>query len=174
MDAVVGIYYSEKKKPLIMGQGGGGARDYRSHLIQKDVSHANSLRFQRVEERRGHSKLHMAKLPNAERAVVSIEKLRDYSLNPEHPEGKHKARVFQAAFGFTQADAATLREMVLEAANTGEATTGKTISHGQMYVVDFIAPGLLRRDVTIRTAWLVAKNTDFPRLVSCYVKGKRK
>lgn len=34
------------------------------------------------------------KLPNAENAVVSIEKLRDYSLNPNHPEGKHKARAF--------------------------------------------------------------------------------
>jgi hypothetical protein len=34
------------------------------------------------------------KLPNAEKAVVDIVKLRDYSLNPHHPEGKHKARAF--------------------------------------------------------------------------------
>jgi hypothetical protein len=47
----------------------------------------------------------MPKLPNAERAVVEIEKLRDYSLNPGHDEGKHKARVFRAALGFTRADA---------------------------------------------------------------------
>ncbi len=34
------------------------------------------------------------KLPNAENAVIDIKKLRDYCLNPNHPEGKHKARVF--------------------------------------------------------------------------------
>jgi len=46
-------------------------------------------------------------LPNAERAVADIEKLRDYALNPEHDEGQHKARVFLSALGFTQDDAAT-------------------------------------------------------------------
>lgn len=111
----------------------------------------------------------MPKLPNADRAVADIEKLRDYSLNPEHDEGKHKARVFQSALGFTQSDAAILRAMVLEAARTQEATTGKFIAHGQMYVVDFITPGL-RGPVLIRTAWIVETDTDFARLVTCYVR----
>jgi len=113
----------------------------------------------------------MPKLPNAERAVADIEKLRDYSLNPKHVEGQRKARVFQSALGFTQADAATLREMVLEAARTQEATPSKLIAHSQMYVVDFVAPGL-REPVLIRTAWIVETDTDYPRLVTCYVKGK--
>jgi hypothetical protein len=34
------------------------------------------------------------KLPNSEKAIVDIAKLRDYSLNPEHESGGHKARVF--------------------------------------------------------------------------------
>ena len=50
------------------------------------------------------------KLPNAPRAVVDIAKLRDYSLNPKHPEGKHKARVFAAALDLGIADATWLRE----------------------------------------------------------------
>ena len=113
----------------------------------------------------------MPKLPNAERAVADIEKLRDYSLNPLHDEGKHKARVFLAALGFTQADAATLRALVLDAAHSRDAKPGKLLPHGQMYVLDFPAQGL-RGLVTIRTAWIVARDTDFPRLVTCYVKGK--
>jgi hypothetical protein len=36
----------------------------------------------------------MAILPNVNKAVVPIEKLRDYSLNSSHDRGKHKARVF--------------------------------------------------------------------------------
>jgi hypothetical protein len=31
-------------------------------------------------------------IPHAENATVDIRKLRDYCLNPEHPEGTHKAR----------------------------------------------------------------------------------
>ena len=50
------------------------------------------------------------KLPNADQAVVDIAKLRDYCLNPLHPVGKHKARVFRSALGFTIDDAERLRE----------------------------------------------------------------
>src|SRR5437879_5433438 len=112
----------------------------------------------------------MPKLPNAERAVVDIRKLRDYSLNPEHDEGKHKARVFRAALNFTQEDAERLRDLVLDAARNEEAMLGKRINHGQLYTVDFTTEGLRGR-VVIRTAWIVALDTDFPRLVTCYVKG---
>ncbi|MGI8997634.1 MAG: DUF6883 domain-containing protein [Pyrinomonadaceae bacterium] len=111
----------------------------------------------------------MPKLPNAERAVVPIEKTRDYCLNPEHDEGKHKAEVFRRLFGFTQADAERLREMILAAARTFDASEGQTLAHGQMYTLDFPAQSL-RGEVTIRTAWIVERSTDFPRLVTCYVK----
>ena len=52
------------------------------------------------------------RLPNADQAIVEIAKLRDYSLNTQHPEGKHKARVFQAALGFTAEDAVQVRELI--------------------------------------------------------------
>jgi hypothetical protein len=44
------------------------------------------------------------KLPNGDRAIVDLEKLRAYCLNPQHPRGRHKARVF-ASFGIREADA---------------------------------------------------------------------
>jgi hypothetical protein len=34
------------------------------------------------------------KIPNSEHAIVDIQKLRDYCLNPTPDEGKHKARLF--------------------------------------------------------------------------------
>jgi hypothetical protein len=113
----------------------------------------------------------MPKLPNSDHAEVPIEKLRDYSLNPLHDEGKHKARIFLAAMGFTQADAERLRGLVLEAAQTREATPGKLLPEGQMYVLDFPADGV-RGSVIIRTAWIVEHGKDFPRLVTCYVRKK--
>jgi hypothetical protein len=107
-------------------------------------------------------------LPNVERAVVEIEKLRDYALNPEHDEGQHKARVFRAALGFTREDAERLREMILEAAAREDATEGKLTRHGRLYTVDFSARGL-EGEVTVRTGWIVGRGEDFPRLVTCYV-----
>src|SRR5215208_6878922 len=106
------------------------------------------------------------KLPNSERAVVEIEKLRDYSLNLEHAEGKHKAQVFRSALGFTKADAERLRQMVLSAARTEEATPTKLLPYGQLYTLDFSTDGLSGM-VTIRTGWIVETGTDFPRLVTC-------
>jgi hypothetical protein len=45
------------------------------------------------------------KLPNAENAVVDIAELRDYTLSPNHPEGKHKARAFLEKLGLERTDA---------------------------------------------------------------------
>jgi hypothetical protein len=34
------------------------------------------------------------KMPGGHAAIVDRQKLTEYCLNPEHPRGKHKARVF--------------------------------------------------------------------------------
>lgn len=39
----------------------------------------------------------MNRLPNYEHALIDDNKLRNYCLNPDHPVGKHKAKVFLAA-----------------------------------------------------------------------------
>lgn len=41
------------------------------------------------------------RLPGGEHAVVEIKKLRGYCLNPLHPRGRHKARVFSSVLGLT-------------------------------------------------------------------------
>ena len=48
--------------------------------------------------------VHPNALPNYQRAVILREKLEGYSLNPEHPVGKHKAIVFKSALGYEQAN----------------------------------------------------------------------
>jgi hypothetical protein len=45
----------------------------------------------------------MARLPNSERAILDIRKIEDYCLNPEHPRGRHKARLFVSAHFTAQA-----------------------------------------------------------------------
>ena len=107
-------------------------------------------------------------LPNKENAVVDIAKLRDYCLNPEHKDGKHKARVFQAALGLAQDDAEKLRDMILQAVETTDAEQTSTTPFGERFVVDFAVTGL-RGDVQVRSAWMLRHDESFPRLTSCYI-----
>jgi hypothetical protein len=107
------------------------------------------------------------RLPNGERAVVDIRKLQEYCLNPQHPRGRNKARVF-ASVGIWEAYAEELRTHLLAAASNGEARLGVANPYGQRYVVDF---DLVRSDRTIRirSSWIVRIGEDLPWLTSCYV-----
>jgi hypothetical protein len=108
------------------------------------------------------------KLPNGERAVVDMVKLRDYCLNPDHIRGRHKACVFAAALGLTSDHAEELRDALLEAARSQGATAAEADQYGQRYIVDFT---MKRgdREAVVRSAWIVRTGEDFPRLTSCYV-----
>lgn len=108
------------------------------------------------------------KLPNGESAIVDIAKLRDYCLSPTHPRGRHKARVFAAALGLTQADSELLREELLRAAREGDATSGDADAYGERFTVDFELTRGDRR-ATIRSAWIVRRGESVPRLTSCFV-----
>ena len=108
------------------------------------------------------------RLPNAERAVCDDAKLREYCLNPQHPRGRHKARVFQSVLGLTAVHTVLIRDALLMAARTEESALGEADSYGQRYVVDFdfTGPGGSGR---VRSTWIVRTGEDFPRLTSCYV-----
>jgi hypothetical protein len=76
------------------------------------------------------------KLPN-ENAVIDNAKLRDYSLNPHHPEGKHKARAFLEKLSMSRDDAEELRRLILQAILTEEAIEQEPTEYGRRFVVDF-------------------------------------
>ena len=108
------------------------------------------------------------KLPNADRAVVEIEKLRDYCLSSSHPRGRHKARVFVTALGITADDSEELKQAILSAVITEEATPTERDEYGQRFVVDFS----MRRqgkDAVVRSSWIIRSGEDYPCLTSCYV-----
>jgi hypothetical protein len=80
-------------------------------------------------------------IPNAEDAIVDIRKLRDYCLNPEHKDGKHKARLFSAILGMT--------------------------AFGQRYTLDFEI-SWQNREATLRSGWIVEPDSEIPKLTTCY------
>ncbi len=116
-------------------------------------------------------------LPENEKAIVDIAKLRDYCLNPNHPVGKHKAKVFASALGFTVKDAGRLRQMLLNAALLDQAVVKEKDRYGQRYQIDFSinlysldTVGIVTEGVVvIRSAWIVLTDEVLPRLTTCYV-----
>lgn len=109
------------------------------------------------------------RLLNSHKAVVEIQKLREYSLNPNHPIGQHKARVFKAALGITLKDAEWLRDRALQVALSPDAKAEAASVFGDKYVIDSVIERE-GKSALVRFCWIVEFGTDFPRLTSCYVK----
>ncbi|SRR5258706_3336434 len=108
------------------------------------------------------------KLPNAERAIIDVEKLRDYCLSESHPRGKHKARVFAAKLGLNAGPANHLRDAILSAVVTEEAILDERDGYGQRYIVDFLM-SYSDNQALVRSAWIIRIGEDMPHLTSCYV-----
>jgi hypothetical protein len=72
------------------------------------------------------------KLPGAPDAIVEIEKLSDYSFSPDHPVGKHKARVFEASLGLRREHAVEMQNRLLAAARTYDCTATKNRRTGSI------------------------------------------
>ncbi len=115
------------------------------------------------------------KLPNAENAVIDIEKLRGYCLSPTHPKGKHKARLFRKKLCMEIGDAEILRQPIQKAIFIAEATERKPTAHGRIFRVDFMAgrgKGIIWYEAKIRSGWVIRNDEDFPHLTTCFNPNK--
>jgi len=110
----------------------------------------------------------MALLHGFQQAFISIEKLRDYCLNPYHPVGKDKAIVFKSALGLTGQEAEFLKKAILNKLPVSEAVPAREDQHGKRFTVD-IKIRNFDKEATIRTGWIIKKDEDFPRLTTCYI-----
>ncbi len=109
------------------------------------------------------------KLPNAGNAIVDLVKLTDYCLSPDHPRGKHKARVFESACGLTAEHAELLRQQLLDAAEESDAVETGSDAHGRRFVIECKVQGP-SGEAAVRTAWILLQGEDIPRFVSAYVR----
>jgi hypothetical protein len=111
----------------------------------------------------------MTRFPQSDRAILDIRKIAEYCLNPLHPRGRHKARVFREAPGVKRSDAEWLRDVLLEALRPGEATEVGKDAWGTYWRLD----ASVRRQgksAVIRTIWTVRNGESVPRFVTCWVR----
>ena len=106
------------------------------------------------------------KLPHAERAQVSPEKLSGYLLSETHPIGRFKARFFQA-LGY-RADAwEVLEHDLLEAARTGDAARIRS-PYGDKYEIPCTLKGPSGLSAPVMAVWIIHGGYDIPRFVTAY------
>lgn len=109
-------------------------------------------------------------IPNVESATINPKKLTDYALNPNHPVGGNKAKVFESALGYNQSNADDLMRQIYEKLPSSEAILGKLDQYGQRYTVDILITGPNGKTVNVRTGWIIKTGSDIPELTTMYVK----
>ena len=108
-------------------------------------------------------------LPGAARAIIDPRKVTEYALNPAHLEGRHKARVFESALGFTQRNADELIAQLRSGVANNPFTPGKIDRFGTRFTVDIpmTGPG---GSATVRTGWIYKTGSDTPELATLFVR----
>jgi hypothetical protein len=110
----------------------------------------------------------MAQIPNGDQAVFDVRKLADYCLDPAHPRGRHKARVFRDALNIGQRDAAWLRDILLAALRWETATELENDVFGERWRID-VPVTRQNKQAVVRTIWMVRSGENIPRFVTCWV-----
>jgi len=108
------------------------------------------------------------RLPGAARATIPTDKLVNYALDPNHPRGRHKARVFASALGIGAADWRYLHDQILEALADAPVRSTRITSFGVAYEVVVLIDGLNGATVPVVTTWIVERGAA-PRLTSTWV-----
>ncbi len=115
-------------------------------------------------------------LVNYQNAYGIDKKLTEYTLNKDHPVGKHKARVFKSALGFDKNNFRVLerelkRNLAITAANKYKKEKTK---HGIKYSVEEEIMGENKEIKKVLVVWHIDENSDAPRLVNAIVKEAKK
>lgn len=111
-------------------------------------------------------------LPNADLAIVSPRKLRDYALNldPEAThQGRHKARVFAAVLDLHQRDWPYLRDWLLLGVQHWPVARLKANAVDE-WSYEIVIPVIGRngRQAPVTTGWVMEDGR--PRLTSAYIR----
>lgn len=95
-------------------------------------------------------------------------KLAGYALDPTHPRGCHKARVFSAALGIEQGDWRYLRDQLVNGIVAAPVTGTRITPFGVLYEAVVLVDGLNGATAPVAAIWII-EGDEPPRLVSTWV-----
>jgi hypothetical protein len=100
--------------------------------------------------------------------LIPDDKLLDYCLNPLHPDGKHKARVFKSILNIDQTNFKILKSAIIRKIKNVDVNLLEQNEFGSLYFADMkITNDQL--SAVVRTCWIIKIDESFPRLTSCFV-----
>lgn len=112
----------------------------------------------------------MARLPNAEKAIIEAEKLRDYVLSFAHPVGRFKAAFFHR-LGYSAENWETFERSLRELILSQDVTQVEESRYGQKFIVEGPFTGSSGETVQIVTVWVILKRENVPRFITAYPGG---
>lgn len=95
--------------------------------------------------------------------------MRDYCLNPKHPLGKHKARIFLSQLGLHRKDAELLKKEILKEIVKSDIHEEYSDQFGKRYSAELIL-NINNKRAVVKTIWIIKNDHVTPELVTCYVK----
>jgi hypothetical protein len=107
------------------------------------------------------------KLPNRTQAYVPERKLTAYLLSLSHPVGGSKARFFRK-IGFDESNVEHLQEELWMLAQRSAIDEVEETPHGTKYVITGLLHSPDGEAVTVRTVWMMERESDAPRFVTAY------
>jgi len=107
------------------------------------------------------------KLPGADKASVSREKIVDYLLYPAHPDNGGKAEFF-TRHGFHPDQWEILAAALKALAQTGEVAHSTSSLHGEKYALVGRIQSPDGKSPLVQSIWIVDKGLDAVRLVTAY------
>jgi len=97
--------------------------------------------------------------------------LRDYILNMDHPQGRHKAIVFKSMLGIERHHAHVLAEVIRGTLGRALAQRGQVDEFGERWATYHEIIGLNGRPAIVTVAWMFKKEAPgIPVLISLYIE----
>lgn len=107
---------------------------------------------------------------NADKAVIDPKKLTSYALNPDHPVGGNKAKVFESALGYNHTNVEDLMTKVQAGVVSNPAKLLGSDNFGQRMAVEMPITGINGNTAIVRTGWMYDAGSSVPRLTTIFVK----
>jgi hypothetical protein len=107
------------------------------------------------------------KVPNAENAVIARDKIADYLLNADHPQGGSKARLL-VSLGYSAVQWERLATDLRIAHLSEEIIASSISSWGRRYEVVAPLTGPSGDAVMFRSVWQIDLGSDMPRSITMY------
>ena len=109
-------------------------------------------------------------LPNADQARVDREKLTEYLLCPEHPDGAGKAAFFRH-FGFNREQWPALAEALRQHGVSNPVRQTVESAYGRRYTVSGPLETPSGRTPLVVSVWIIERGWTAPRLITAYPAG---